>query len=135
MLIALYDGKLTILQIHNNGGFNMNKRKYPFSMFFMGTILNLIRLWSGFIIVIILFIICTVNPIVPIAIPIALTGLLVLIAIIQQYRNRKIMLSHFNNDETNELLDKMFADNSKGYKNITDAVDEIIKNHESDIKQ
>lgn len=101
----------------------------------MGTILNLIRLWQCFIVVIILCIIRLVNPIVPIAIPIVFIGILVLIAIMQQFRNRKILLSHFENEETNELLDKMFVDNSKGYKNVTDAVNEIIKNYESDTKQ
>jgi len=98
----------------------MNKRKYPFSLFVMGTFLNLIRLWLGFIVVIILLIICLVNPIVP---------------IIKQLRDKNILLSHFDNEETDELLDKMFADNSKGYKNVTDAVDEIIKSYQSDTKQ
>jgi hypothetical protein len=76
-----------------------------------------------------------VNPIVSITIPVLFLGILVLIAIMQQFRNRKILLSNFENEETDKLLDKMFADNSKGYKNVTDTVDEIIKNYESDTKK
>jgi hypothetical protein len=76
-----------------------------------------------------------VIPVVPIVIPNVLIVFLVLIAIIQQFRNKKVMLSHYENEETSELLDKMFADNFKGYKNVTTAVDEIIKNHENDLKQ
>lgn len=112
----------------------MKKRKYPLNMFFMGTILNLIRLWPYFIVVIILYIICLINPIVPIAIPILFLVILVLIAVMQQLRNRKILLSNYKNEETDELLDKMFTDNSKGYKNVTDTVNEIIKNYENDTK-
>lgn len=113
----------------------MNKRKYPISMFIMGTILNLFKLWQCFIVVIILFIICRVKPALPITIPIVMTGILILIAMLQQFRARKILLSPAENKEADELLDKMFADNSKGYKNVTDAVDEVMKNYEIDIKQ
>jgi hypothetical protein len=64
-----------------------------------------------------------VNPFVSITIPVLFLGILVLIAIMQQFRNRKILLSNFENEETDKLLDKMFADNSKGYKNVTDTVE------------
>lgn len=106
----------------------MSKRKYPFSMFCIGTILNLFRMWPYFIIVLIAAIICLVNPVIPIAIPFVLLGLLILIAILQQYKNKKILLSRFEDEKTDELLDKMFPNNAKGYKNVTDAVDDIINN-------
>lgn len=110
----------------------MNKRKYPTSMFIMGTILNLIKIWYCFIAVIIVFIICRIKPAVPITLPFVMIGILILIAIFQQFRNRKVLLSDCGNEENNESLDKMFADNSKGYKNVKDAVDELIKNYEND---
>jgi hypothetical protein len=56
------------------------------------------------------------------------------LAIMQQFRNRKILLSNFENEETDEMFDKMFADNSKGYKNVIVTVNEIIKNYDSESK-
>ncbi len=113
----------------------MSKRKYPFSMFCMGTILNLFKMWPCFIVVIIVAIICLVKPVIPIAIPLVLLGILVLTAIIKQYKNKKILLSHFEDKKADELLDKMFSNNSKGYKNVTDAVDDIINNYKNDSNQ
>lgn len=112
----------------------MNKRKYPFSMFCMGTILNLIKLWPYYIVAIIFSIIHLFNPIVPIEIPILLIGISIIIAMLQEFRQIKILLSHFEDEETNDLLDKMFSDNSKGYKNVIEAVDEIIKDNNIESK-
>lgn len=110
----------------------MDKRKYPFSMFLMGTILNLIKLRYCFIPVIILFILCWIKEYISIMIPFATLGCLLFIAIFQQFRIRKGLLSGCGKEENRELLDKMFADNSKGYSNVIDAVDEIIRNQKRD---
>lgn len=104
-------------------------------MFFMGTILNLMKLWPYFIVVVLLGIICLIFPVVPIVIPILFIGILVLVVVVQQYKNRKTLLSRYDDENTNELLDKMFANNSRGYGNVTDAVNEIIKEHQNDSKQ
>jgi hypothetical protein len=103
-----------------------------FSEKIKGTILNLIKMWPLLIAIVVLGIICLFSPVVPIFIPIVLAGILVVTAILQQLGYMKILLSHFKDEETNDLLDKMFMDNSKGYKNVTDTVNEIIKNYLDD---
>ena len=76
----------------------MKKRKYPMSVFIMGTILNLFRMWYGFVPVIISFIVCMVEPSVSIMIPLGILGIMIAIAVIQQLKNRKILLL-FDGDE------------------------------------
>jgi hypothetical protein len=134
MVLEMFSEKMNAYIISTNiiGGFAMNKRRYPFSMFCMGTILNLIKMWPLLIAIVVLGIICLVSPVVPIFIPIVLAGILVVTAILQQLGYMKILLSHFEDEETNDLFDKMFMDNSKGYKNVTDTVNEIIKNYLDD---
>ena len=38
----------------------------------------------------------------------------------------------YDNDDTNDLIDKMFADNDRGYKNVIDSVNEIIDKNKSE---
>ena len=64
---------------------------------------------------------------IPIIIPIILLTAWFFFDLLAQFKNRKIMLNMNENKETTELLDKISANNNKGYKNTIDAVSEIIE--------
>jgi hypothetical protein len=101
----------------------MEKRKYPMSIFIMGVVVCLFRTWYILAITIFIYFVSLFHP--DTSTRIALIPLIVWIflAIIKQLIYRKTLLS-MNPDD--DLFNKMFADNDKGYKNVTQAVDEII---------
>ena len=104
----------------------MSKRKYPLSMTIMGTVIFLVQTWYALIFAVILFIASLIFPDFPMFIIITLIGAWVLVAIIRQLISQRELLRMNPNKEAAELLDKMFADNGKGYKNVTDTVYEEI---------
>ena len=108
------------------------KRKYPASLFVMGVFLELFRLRLILLLVVLLL---TAGIFIP-DIPLAVSGLLFVvcltIAIFKQIRQRNTITTMNPHAEANDLLNKMFADNDKGYRNVIDAVDEIIKRNDLD---
>lgn len=108
------------------------KRKYPMSMFAMGVILNLIKSWYFLIVIFLFSIISIISHNASFVLPLAVTIVWLLYAFITQLRHRKAVLRKSENESLNELYDKMFADNQKGYRNIIDTVDDIIKDQDDE---
>jgi len=104
----------------------MGKRKYPLSMSIMGTVIFLLKSWY----VLILAALSIIANIIFSDFPSYIIGVIiaawVLVAIIRQIISQRELLSMNSNEELTDLLDKMFEDNCKGYKNVTDTLDEII---------
>lgn len=113
----------------------MNRRKYPFSMLIMDFILFLIKRWHLLVGIIFLFILRIFIPEIPVALPLLLLAGLFGFLVIEVLKHKKALLEMNPNQETNELLDKMFADNNLGYKNIINAVDEIVQKHDSKLDE
>ena len=109
----------------------MNHRKYPLSMFMMGVVLELVRLWYVLAVALLLFLISLFVPAMPIVIPVLLLFVWMVWAILKQLKNKKEVLNMNVDEETNALLDKMFTDNHGGYQNVIDAVSEIIEENET----
>lgn len=97
----------------------------------MGMFLELLRKWAIIIAIISLFVIRLVIPAMPIAIPLIFLTALLAFATIKQLKHRKTILNMNLNEDANELLDKMFADNKKGYRNVIDTVNEIIEENKN----
>ena len=108
------------------------KRKYSASMFIMGTILELIKLRSLLLVTLILLIASFFIEPLPALVSFLIFATCVVIAIVKQIGQRNAILTMNPNEEASNLLDKMFADNDKGYRNVIDAVDEIIEQYNSD---
>jgi len=108
------------------------KRKYPTSMFIMGMIIELFKMRMILLIAAILLLAQFFIEQLPILAPILIFAACIVIAIFKQIKQRNAMLTMNPNDETNDLINKMFADNDKGYINIIDAVDEIIERNNPD---
>ena len=90
----------------------MMKRKYPWSVFFIGVIFSLIN--PLFIAIAIIFALCMwliVPEISLIYRILASVVVLIILAVIKQLNQRNIMLNMNLDDSGNRLLDKMFADN------------------------
>ena len=94
----------------------------------MGVVLNLVKSWYLIIVILLLSLIIIVFHYFSPIIPLAFAVVWLLFAIIKQLWYRKVSLKKSEDKNVNELFDKMFADNQKGYKNVVDTVDEIIKN-------
>ena len=109
----------------------MKPRKYPFSMVIMDMVFFLIRRWRFVVGIILLFIVRIFIPQIPVALPLLLLSALLFVTVVEALRHKKALLEMNPNEETSELLDKMFADNNLGYKNIINAVDEIIEKHDN----
>ena len=109
----------------------MKPRKYPFSMFLMDMVFFLIRRWQFVVGIILLFVVRIFIPQIPVALPLLLLVALLFVTVVEALRHKKALLEMNPNEETSELLDKMFADNNLGYKNITHAIDEIIEKHDN----
>ena len=105
------------------------KRKYPWSMFFMDVIIFLLKTWYASIVIIFIFILRLIMLDIPLAIVPILVIVWVILAITRAVIHKNALLNMNPNEETNALLDKMFANNDKGYKNVVEAVDEIIKEY------
>lgn len=103
----------------------MNNRNYPVSMFVMGIILNSLKLWWLLAISILFFTIKLFTPL-PSIIPYVILIIWLIIAVIKQFGYTNIMLESTDNEEFNILKDKMFTNKQTGYKNVIDAVNEII---------
>ena len=109
----------------------MKHRKYPLSMTIMDIIYFLIKKWFLVVGTILLFIIRIFMPEIPVALPVLLLVGLLAFAVVDALKQKKALLEMNPNEETSDLLNKMFADNNLGYKNIINAVDEIIEKHDS----
>lgn len=104
----------------------MNRGKYPLSMSVMGTVIFLAKTWYVLILVAFLFIANLIFADFPTYIFGVIIAIWVLVAIVRQIISQRELLSMNSNEDLTDLLDKMFADNGKGYKNVIDTVDEII---------
>ena len=103
-------------------------RKYPLSLFIMGTLLELIKAWYILALILLLIILRAFYSKIPVFILVALFAVWFALAVFRQIRNRKILINTDSTDEeTNDLIDKMFKDNGRGYKNVVDAVNEVIE--------
>ena len=107
----------------------MNKRKYPWSMFITGIIIYLIKTWYLPVLTLILILVRLF--IFDIFILIALIPLIIWIlwAILRQVLDSKAIINMKPDDD---MLNKMFADNNKGYKNVIESVEEIIEKNIND---
>jgi len=108
------------------------KRKYPASMFIMGVIIELFRLRLQLLVAVILLIASFFIEQLPVLTSFLIFAVCVVVAIVKQMRQRKAILTMNPNHNANDLLDKMFADNDNGYRNVIDAVNEVIEQHNSD---
>jgi len=106
------------------------KRKYPTSMFIMGIIIELFKMRMLLLVAVIFLLAQFFIEQIPILAPLLIFAVCIVIAIFRQIKQRNAMLTMNPNAETNDLINKMFADNDKGYKNIIDAVDEIIEQND-----
>jgi len=113
------------------GGVKM-KRKYPTSMFIMGIVIELFKMRIVLLIAIILLLAQFFIEQIPALIPLLVFAICIIVAILKQMKQRNAILTMNPNDEANDLINKMFADNNRGYRNIIDAVDEIIEQNNSD---
>jgi len=113
----------------------MGKRKYPVSMFIMGVVLNLIKSWYVFILVIISFLTCIFFYRALVIVPVVLIFVWFTVAIIKQLQYGKAALNFNGDEETNALFNKMFADNSRGYENVIDIVAESIEKNQGEPDQ
>jgi len=113
----------------------MNKRKYPIGMFIMGVVLKLfLNKWRLLVfgLALLLAVARIFFPIIPIVIPLALLFIWLASAIVSMLIDRKTVLDIKDNGE-GVSLDKMFADNNKGYRNVIDTVNEYIDNQKHDV--
>jgi len=101
----------------------MKRRKYPLILFVMGIIIELFRKWF---ILIPLMVLLFFPAVITITIPILLLIALVSFAVTKTLKYRKTILNAEPNKEASDMLDEIFADNNKGYKNIIEVVDELI---------
>lgn len=101
-------------------------------MFVVGLFFKLIKIWFILALAILLFVLLIFVPEMPIAIPCAVLILWFALAIIQQCKDVRTLLHMNGNDSTNDLLDEMLKDNNKGYRNVVDAVNEIIERNDLD---
>ena len=108
------------------------KRKYPTSMFIMGIVIELFKMRIVLLIAIILLLAQFFIEQIPALIPLLIFAICIIVAILKQMKQRNAILTMNPNDEANDLINKMFADNNRGYRNIIDAVDEIIEQNNSD---
>ena len=94
----------------------------------MGIVFRLIKKWYILMIVVMLFFARAFFPSITPLLPLSILVIWLLIAIIAQLIDRNVLLKMKPDDE---LLNDMFADNDRGYKNIIDAVQKAIdKNNE-----
>lgn len=109
----------------------MKSRKYPLSMFITGVVLELIKMWYFLVLTILIFLVRLFISGISIVIPFVALTAWVVMAIIRQFKNKRTILNMNGDEDTNNLLDKMFTDNYRGYKNIIDSVNEIIEKSEN----
>jgi hypothetical protein len=110
------------------------ERKYPTSMFIVGFLIYLLRMRIFLLLAIIMLVVQFFIPRVPVELPLAILVGCIIVALVRQISDKNALMTMNPNPETSELLDKMFADNNKGARNITDAVDEIIARQEGEKK-
>jgi len=108
------------------------KRKYPTSMFITGIVIELFKMRIVLLIAIILLFAQFFIEQISILIPLIIFAICIVVAIFKQMKQRNAILTMNPNDEANDLINKMFADNNRGYRNIIDAVDDIIEQNNSD---
>ena len=84
------------------------KRKYPFSMFVISVIINIIKLWYIIVAAAILFIIGYYFCFACMIIAIVLTAAVLIIAIAKQTAVVRTIKSDSENEKFNNLLDEMF---------------------------
>ena len=99
------------------------QRKYPASMFIMYIVIMLIRKWYVLAIVVLLLVLRAFGLDIPAALPLMVAMLYLAWAVAASLLQRRAIL---NMMPGNEMLDKMFADNDNGYRNVVDTVNEII---------
>jgi len=99
------------------------------SIFIMGIFIWLYTRWYILLLAILVFILRAFIPNIPIAIPLILLAIWIVWAIITSLKNRSSVL---NMDSNDDLINKMLADNDKGYRNIVDAVNEVIDKNKTD---
>jgi hypothetical protein len=114
--------------ISYSGGFKL-KRKYPGSMFIMGIVLGLLKKWYILLLVILLFIVRVFAPDIPSFLPFVILAVYLIWAIVTQLKYRSTILNMKPGDN---MLDKMFANNDSGYRNVIDTVNEIIEKQTGD---
>ena len=105
------------------------KRKYPWSMFITGIIIYLIKTWYLPVLTILLTLIRLF--IFDMFVWIVFIPLIIWIiwALSKQIYYSKAII---NMNPDDDLLNKMFADNGMGYKNVIESVNEIVNNQIND---
>jgi hypothetical protein len=93
----------------------------------MGVVIELLKMRMILLVAIILLIAQIFIEPLPAFVPILIFAACFAVALFNQIKQRNAILTMNPHDEANDLLNKMFADNDKGYKNVIDAVDEIIE--------
>ena len=111
-----------------------NGRKYPLSVFIMGIIFKLVidkrgRLLLG--LTVLLFILRVFINGIHIIFPLMLLTVWLVAAIVSMLHDVKIVLTMEDNGK-GVSIDKMFADNDKGYRNAVDTVNEYISAKKND---
>ena len=96
----------------------------------MDVIIFLLKTWYVPIVIIFILILRLIMPDIPIVIVPILGTVWIMSAITKAIIHKNALLNMSPNEETNALLDKMFANNDKGYKNVIEAVNEIIDEHQ-----
>ena len=96
-------------------------------MFVMGFLLELMKRFPLLLLAVVLFITHIFVPELPLFVPLLILGIWFAWAFIAEMKIRARVLTIDANPSSNELLDKMFADNGKGYRNSVDAVNEIVR--------
>jgi len=105
------------------------KRKYPTGLVIMGMIINMIKGWPIPALAMVLLAARLFLSNIPLWLVLGILLVWVGWALLNSLKVRYEMLKMRPGDE---MLDKMFADNDKGYRNIIDTIEEIIKKEMGD---
>lgn len=108
----------------------MNNRKYPTSLFVFGLILNLMKTWYLAVVSFLIYIFSNISSLIPFWLPIMSLCVWLVLAFIKQLKYRKTILTKSDNEEINNLWDKVFDTNNPNWrKTLIDDVNETIEQY------